>query len=258
MRSISSVIAIAVVLTALYACSDATAVPKVGLKARFSPDVLSQSTTLFYELSISEPAPVESINLRLPHGTNLAGSSLGLTECKPEILRVEGPEACPTNSIMGRGDALGGVLLASDPPRLLTEAAHVTFALGPTESESANPTILILVEGLSPTYDMLLITSQLAPTAPPYSYALNIQVPHQQAWAEGPYIALLHLKATIGPQGITYHRQENGRTITYKPRGLTTPPHCPPKGFPFEADFHFYNGETATAHDLAPCPSRKE
>ncbi len=250
--------AVAVALACLYLASSAFATPKVTLTAHFSPDVLGKSTTLFYEISISEPTPVTAMDLRLPEGTELAGSSLGLAECQPELLRIEGPQACPSNSIMGRGTAIGAIRLTSQPPRLITEPAHVLFALGPTQSENANPTVLILVEGLTPTYTMILLTSQLAPSPPPYSYALNINVPLQQMWWEGPYVALIHFKATIGPRGVTYHRKEHGRIIAFKPRGLTTPTRCPPKGFPFEAHFQFYNGTTATAHTRAPCPIQSE
>lgn len=246
--------AIMLTLAWLYIAPSALATPKVKLAAHFYPDLLGKSTTLFYEISISEPTPVTAMDLRLPTGTELAGSSLGLAECQPELLRFEGPQACPSNSIMGRGTALGAIRLTSQPPRVITEPAHVTFALGPTQSEDANPTILILVEGITPTYTMILLTSQLTPSPPPYSYALSINVPLDQMWWEGPYVALMHFKASIGPSGVTYHRREHGHIIAFKPRGLTTPTQCPARGFPFEARFQFYNGTVETARTHAPCP----
>lgn len=256
-RSIRSTAAVASACALLCATSNAAAAPHVVLRARFSPNELNTSSTLLYELSISEPTPVESIQLRLPKGAQLAGSSLGLSECLPTlVLKDEGPEACPANSIVGRGTAIGGIQLNSSPPRLIKVSANVLLAFGPPEHEGTNPTILILVEARSP-YDLILVTSQLTPAASPYSYALNIQVPLETSWTEGPDIALMHLSATIGPRGVTYRRHEHGHTIAFKPRGLTTPPHCPPKGFPFEARFRFYNGTEAVAHDRAACPTKE-
>jgi hypothetical protein len=254
-RSRPVLVAITAALAALCATQSALAAPHVSLNARFAPDLLDQSATLLYEISISQPIPVESVDLRIPRGSKLVGSSLGLSECLPlAVLEDEGPEACPANSIVGRGTAVGGIQLTSDPPRLVKAQANVLLAYGPVELESGNPTILILVEATEP-YDLILVTSQLEPVPPPYSYSLDIKVPLEQAWTEGPDIALLHLKATIGPRGITYRRREHDKIFTFKPRGLTTPSRCPPKGFPFEARFRFYDGTTAVARDRAPCPA---
>lgn len=253
------IVALALVFASLlYTAAEAAATPKVTLSAHFAPNVLGQSTTLFYELSISEPVAVETLDLKLPEGTNLAGSSLGLAECQPQLLEEEGLEACPANSIMGHGTAIGGIELTSTPPRLITTSANVSFALGPTTTETANPTILMLVEALEP-YAMIVLTSQLVPASPPYSYQLDVHAPLRTAWLEGPDIALLRMKASIGPHGITYQRTEHSRIVSFHPRGFTEPERCPGpphhhRGFPFEARLHFYDGATAVAHTRAPCP----
>src|SRR6202012_395674 len=131
-----AIIAAVLAVGCLCAAPGAFAAPKVTLHARFSPNRLARSTTLFYEVSISEPTPVESIDLRLPAGATLAGWALGLAGCQPQLPQGEGPEGCPTNSIVGRGTAMGGIRLASQPPVLITEPAHVLFALGPTKGQS--------------------------------------------------------------------------------------------------------------------------
>lgn len=253
----------ALLITAALAClahaPTALATPKVSLSARFSPNALGRSTTLFYELSISEAVAVQTLQLRLPEGMSLAGSSLGLTECQPRLLQEEGDQGCPANSIMGRGTATGGIELTSTPPRLITAEANVLFALGPTTHNSTDPSILILVEALSP-YAVIVLNSQLEPAAPPYSYTLNVHAPLRPAWLEGPDIALLHMKASIGSHGVTYHRREHGHTIAFHPRGLTEPEHCPGpphhhRGFPFSAYLRFYDGASAVAHARAPCPA---
>lgn len=235
--------------------AQAQATPRVTLKTSFEPDVAGRSTTLHYDLSVSQATPVQSIDLRLPEGLQLAATSLGLAECEPHLLEEDGPPACPANSLMGRGTATGEVVIDTDPPKAFALPAAVLFALGPSAG-NPSPTILIMVESSHP-FDMIMLTSRLVPEPPPYSYALQIEAPLLPAWSEGPDIALTHLSATIGPQEITYYRREHGIMLAFKPRGFSVPTRCPPRGYPFQAVFHFYNGATATTSDRAACPAHK-
>lgn len=250
-------IAPAVLLTLLLAgTAQATATPRVTLRTSFEPDISGASTTLHYAVSISQATPVQTIDLRLPKGLQLATSSLGLAECEPQLLQENGPPACPANSVMGRGTATGEVVLDSDPPKTFALPAAVLFALGPSEHKPS-PKILIMVESSTP-FDMIMLTSRLIPQPPPYSYSLQIEAPLLPAWFEGPDIALTRLAATIGPKGVTYYRHEDGITLAYKPRGFSVPSRCPPNGYPFQAIFHFYNGATASTNDRAPCPTHRQ
>lgn len=223
----------------------------VALSAGFEPDVLGQSTTILYKFSISQPQPVRRVTLHLPAGMELATSSLGLSECATETLRWES-ERCPANSLIGRGTAFAEVPLSFQPDAI-QEPAKVTAVLGPPEGEE--PIVLFLVEGVSPVFSTQVLPSRLATASGKFSATLTTEVPLLQTWPEGPFIALTHFQATIGPLGLTYYRREHGHLVSYHPKGLTIPSRCPRKGFLFRVEFAFYNGTQAAANSYAPCPS---
>ena len=243
-----------IVLSALLAvlvAATAAAATRVTLSARFDPDIAGQSTTILYKFAISKPLPVESVDLHLPAGMELATSSLGLSECNPTTLEEYGPEGCPPDSIVGHGTAFAEVPLAF-APHMVQEPASVTAVFGPAEKE--DPTILFFVEGRTPIYSTQVLSSRLTLNSGPFSASLTTSVPLLDVWTEGPAIALTRFQASIGPQGITYHRREHGHLVDFHPRGLSVPSRCPPKGFPFRVEFHFYNNTNATANSYAPCP----
>jgi hypothetical protein len=241
-------------LLAMLLAATAASATRVTLSARFDPDIAGQSTTILYKFEISKPLPVESVDLHLPAGMELATSSLGLSECNPTTLEEYGPEGCPPDSIIGHGTAFAEVPLAF-APHVIHEPASVTAVFGPAEQE--DPTILFFVEAIFPVYSSEVLSSRLTLSSGPFSASLTTSVPLLDAWTEGPAVALTRFHASIGPQGITYHRREHGHLIAFHPRGLSVPSRCPPKGFPFRVEFHFYNDTNATANSRAPCPKRR-
>jgi hypothetical protein len=46
----------------------------------------------------------------------------------------------------------------------------------------------------------------------------------------------------------------NGRTVSYRPHGVSVPKRCPPGGYPFAAELTFEDGTSTTADYNIPCP----
>lgn len=232
----------------------ATAAPQVRLRTRFAPDRAGASTTIYYGFTISEPAPLRSMELRLPAGMGLGTSSLGLQECTAAPLLEDGLEGCSPNAQLGFGTALAEVPLGPTfPYSVLREPLHVTALLG--ESEGPDETVLFYVESAYPIDVERVLTARLLPARPPYGDVLKINVPNWRTWPEGPFVGITPFTSTIGPRGLAYVREEHGKTIHFQPRGLTVPLTCPHGGFPIEARFKWWNGTTtARARTRVACP----
>jgi hypothetical protein len=66
----------------------------------------------------------------------------------------------------------------------------------------------------------------------------------------------VRLRATLGPDGVTYYEHVPGETLDYQPPGILLPPTCPRGGFPFAAQFNFVDGSHASARTVDPCPAK--
>jgi hypothetical protein len=66
------------------------------------------------------------------------------------------------------------------------------------------------------------------------------------------------LRATVGPQGVTYYERFDGLTLAYRPRGILLPPRCPRHGFPFSARFSFLDKSETSAATAIACPDPKQ
>jgi hypothetical protein len=69
-----------------------------------------------------------------------------------------------------------------------------------------------------------------------------------------PDVAIVSLRVTRGPQGLSYYEQAEGSTLAYTPKGILLPTTCPRGGFPFAATFSFLDGSHPVAHTTVPCP----
>lgn len=237
-------------LAGVVAQATAAAPPRVSLSTRFVPDVLGRSTTIHYGFTVSEPLPLRSLELRLPAGMGYAASELGLEDCEVSLLAEEGPEGCPPDSLLGFGVALGEVLAETT----VKERSAVTPVLGPSSGGPMN--VLFFVDGKWPAKQETILTGRLLLSAKrPYGSILTTQAPLVAAWPEGPDVGLLAFHSTIGPERLTYHRRQGGRTIAFRPRGLSVPNRCPPRGFPIAATFTWWGVEgSASASTRVPCP----
>jgi hypothetical protein len=230
----------------------AAGVPHATLSARFAPDVPGQSTTIYYGFTVFEPAPLRSMELRLPAGMGFAKSSLGLEECDPSILSEHGPKGCPPNSIVGFGSAYAEV----SAQETITEKAKVTVLLGP--ASEGHPTVLFFIEAIYPAAKELVLYSQLLPSSQPFGDALEIEVPLLQSWPGGPNIDITRLGSTIGPHGLHYYYAEHGHRIEFSPKGLNVPDRCPSGGYPVQARFHWWGvSGTGVATTRVPCGKKR-
>ncbi|HEY5342270.1 MAG TPA: hypothetical protein VIJ66_01235 [Solirubrobacteraceae bacterium] len=242
-------VALSLVLALASVTAPAAAAPLVTLSARFAPDRLGESTTIHWGFAISEPTPLRSIALHLPAGMGFAASSLGLEPCQPELLAAAGPDGCPADSRIGFGSALAEIPAQAT----VQERATVTALLGPPDGEDM--TVLFFVDGRWPANREIILMSHLLNIAGPSGATLLTEVPSLPVWPLGPDIGLMRFESTIGPDGLVYHRRLHGRTVAFKPRGVSVPDRCPAGGFLVSAVFSWWtiDGETSTSTHV-PCP----
>lgn len=247
-------LAVALLLPALLSPAPAAAVaaPRVALHARFHPDRLGASTTIHFAFAISEPAPLRSMALRLPPGMGFASTSLGIEACQPELLAQDGPAACPADSRLGRGTALAAVPAQTT----VEEKTKVTAFMGPAPAGAGQRmSVLFSVDGRWPVQRQIVLESRVSEMGSPRGATLATEVPPLSVWPEGPDIGLMRFHSTIGPEGLTYHRRLGGKTISFKPRGITVPEHCPHGAFRVSATFSWWGVEgSQTAQTQVRCP----
>jgi hypothetical protein len=233
----------------------APASQSVSLGASFSPYRLGGRTTIGFDFKIAAPAgqipsAVTDINVRYPQNVGIILSGLGIEECSPLMLASNG---CPVNSIMGRGSALAEMRFGQ---HVVKESAQLTIAR--TADEGGHVALLFYAVGPSPVDTQILSPAQLVPATAPFGGRLNIELPLVPSVPGAPDIAITQIQATIGPKGVSYDEQLDGRTIPYSPRGILLPDTCPRGGFPFSAEFTFLDGSRPTARAVIPCPGKKQ
>ncbi len=228
--------------------------PGASLSAAFTPERLGQRSTLDFGFSFSTPPgqvppPLTQIELRYPDNLGIALSGLGLTTCTGQTLETSGPARCPPNSVMGYGVALTGVVLGSTT---ITESAPITILRSP--DQEGHLAVLFSAEGTTPVDTRIVFPGLLLPAPAPFGGLVSVGVPLVPTLPGAPYISVMQLHATIGPENVTYYEQAGGTTLAYRPKGILLPAGCPPGGFPFAAEFSLSNGSHASARTAAPCP----
>ena len=234
----------------------ADAAQSVKLAVSFTPDRLGASTTIGFGFTITAskgdvPPPLTDVNLHLPSGMDLSSSTMGEVACHRKALLDFGVAGCSPNSRMGYGVARVVVRVES---QLIYEPATVGVFIG--VPENSRTTLLFYSEGVSPVYAQLIFSCQLLPDFGQFGGRLNTVVPLIPTWPGGPDASVVGFRSTIGPAHLLYRRRTHGQVITYHPKGIGVPLHCPKGGFPFAADFGFLDGTHTTARKTIPCPSR--
>lgn len=249
--------ACAIALAGCACCaSGAHAAQSVKLRVAFDPDVAGQRTTIKLDLRVGDqtnaaPAPLTGLDLRLPTNMGIATTTLGESNCNPASLIGGGLDGCSANARIGFGSATTVVPVGD---RTVQEKVSLNALMGPPAEDRLE--VLFYIEGLSPVLTRLVLPSVLQSDSQPFGEQLDTTVPLIQAWPEGPNLALETFDSTIGPLGLTYHREVRGREVSYRPKGVRVPETCPPGGYPFAAVLHFEDGSQSTADYRVPCAKR--
>lgn len=191
------------------------------------------------------------MTLRYPGNLGFALSGLGLATCDPATLAALGPKGCPANSRMGFGAASAQIAVEG---LAVPEPTQVSIVRGPTREGHLG--LLFYVDGEAPVIAQLVLPGALVPAEPPFGGAVRLDVPLVPSWPEGPDVAIVHLRSTLGPEHLTYYEHVKGKTIAYNPEGILLPKVCPRGGFRFLGTFTFVDGSRATAGTAVPCPPR--
>jgi hypothetical protein len=229
----------------------------VSLNASFTPERLGKPTTIAFGFQIATPServpsPLIDVALLYPENLGVASSGLGLATCTQVNLEAHGPHGCPINSRMGYGAAVAEVPFG---PRILHERAGLTLLAGPVQNGHLG--LLFYAEGVSPIAAQIIFPGLILPAPAPFGGDLNTTLPLVPSVPEAPYVAIVSLHTTIGPNHITYYERIHGRYIGFRPKGIVLPRSCPHGGFPFSAELHFLNGTSAHAHTVVPCPGKR-
>src|SRR4029077_7053278 len=92
----------------------------------------------------------------------------------------------------------------------------------------------------------LALPAVLTPPPPPFGGAINVNVPLVPSLPEGPNVAIVKLRSTLGPEHIVYYERVHGQIVAYHPRGVLLPNRCPRGGFRFAAELSFQDGSRAS------------
>ncbi len=238
----------------LPAAAAAVAPPPVTLRAALDPEQLGESTTVSVGFQIASPpgqlpSPLTEFDVRLPAGMGLAATTLGLETCSTEALLRGGAAGCSVESRMGFGSASVEASLGS---QLVNESARVSILMG--QPIAGHTTMLYYFEGKAPVIAPLVFPSEVLSVANSPTSEFDTAIPPIPGLPGSPDVSILSLRASIGPNHLTYYRRVHGRLVGYRPIGMSVPSTCPRGGFVFSGEFGFQDGAHTTAKTTVACP----
>jgi hypothetical protein len=237
--------------------ASAPAAPSVKIHASFTPERLGRGTTVGFGFDVAvpvgqDPLPLAQLDVRYPAQLGIATSGLGVASCTAATLEALGPKGCPVESLMGHGSALTEIPFG---PGILRETASITIVRGPVQNGQAS--LLFYSEGGTTVDAQVVFTGLLLPAPAPFGGVVSTSLPPIPTLPESFDVALVRLRYTLGPGGLTYYERIHGELVPYHPRGIILPSSCPRGGFPFAASFVFLGGEHTRATTEVPCPRRR-
>ncbi|MGO9319218.1 MAG: hypothetical protein ACLQBY_00170 [Solirubrobacteraceae bacterium] len=246
--------ATAVALLAASAPANAAASGGAEVHVGFRPARVGTSTTVALDIRVgaahrASAAPLTGIELLLPAGVSAGSSTLGTATCTAGTLRLKGPGGCPSNALMGHGNAVVAVPLGSVT---ITEHVAITIVMAPAVEE--HTTMLFYADGTNPVISQLVFQGALLEGTAPFGAKLDTTIPAIAGLPGAPDVSLIELHTEIGPQGLRYFKHAHGRLVTYRPRGFQLGGRCPRGGYPVAAALVFADGSTETASSRTPCP----
>ncbi len=238
-------------VVAMIAPAAASAKPRMN--AAFSPNRLGASTTIKLGFDVGSTAsPLVGVELHLPSGVTSGFNQLGVDTCDAEQLQASGPSACPRNSVVGRGRGAVSVPVGLDQ---ILEPLAISIFMAPAVEEQTS--MLFYVDGTDPVISQLVFHSSMLGDEPPFGAEITTEVPEVPGLPGSPPAALVSMQTELGPRGLRYTKQVNGKTVSFSPEGFDVPPSCPSAGFPFASTFTFANGVRESATTRVPCPKRR-
>lgn len=234
-----------VVFSLALACLPAAAgaqATTAALHPSLRPDRLGASATFTLDLHFGGgeydvPAPLSRSVLHLPVGLELSDDHIA--PCSASRLRARGASGCSSRSLIGRGSALADAPIGAI---VETEQASIWAFLGPLRG--ANPTIEILVEGVTPLERRVVVTGEVLPDSSPYGEKLVMMVPAIPTIPLEPDASVVNFSLTVGAA----RRGGHASAMVRVPR------HCPAGGFPFLDQLSFADGSGAEASARVRCP----
>lgn len=237
----------------------AQAAETASLHIGFSPYRLGKSTTLKIALKLGVagsrdglPSPVTRFDMGIPANMELIASSLGLAICRPAALLSGGREGCSPNARIGYGSAEIKVPVG---PEAVPEAASIDAEMGPPVDGQIG--VLLYAEAGAPVAAQLIFPGVLFGGSGASGQSLDTSVPLIPTLPGAPDISMVSMNLSLGPDRLTYYEQVRGRTVAYKPEGISLPTSCPRGGFRFTSDISFLDGSTARAASTVPCPTAR-
>lgn len=241
------------------AAAPAAAIAKqsVSLTAALIPDRPGARATMEFGVRVTSPngtpaSPTIRMQLAYPANIGIANSGLGLDVCEPSLLAADGPDACPTDSRIGLGNA---TVVVPFSQRLIRESAQVTVFSAPVQDGELG--MLLVATARAPIIAELALPARIVPAPAPFGGSLDTSFPLVSTVPEGSHVAMVQFEATIGPRHITYVEDVRGRAVRYTPQGLLLPNRCPKGGFPFKVDLTFEDGTQAHAATAVKCPDSR-
>jgi hypothetical protein len=244
-----------VAVVVIYATSTAQGSQTARLGVTFAPYRLGHAASVSFHTQISAahgqtPSPLSELVMHYPSSLGFAVSGLGTATCSERTLEDRGPRGCPTDSLMGRGSV---VVVIPVGPETVEENATVAILRAPQEGGIA---MFFYAEGIEPVLADVIFNGLLSEGTGPGSENIFVSVPLVQGLPGGPNVAVVALRATFGPLGLTYLERTRGKLVPYRPQGILLPNRCPAGGFRFSADFTFQDGTHSVAGARVPCPPR--
>jgi hypothetical protein len=247
-RAFILVLALALGMGATVATAAAETSPTSRISAAFTPERLGAATTVTFAFAISAPvgtpAALEEVVVGYPRNLGFATSGLGIAACMPAALEALGAQACPANSRMGHGDAVVEIPIG---PEVVHENVAIEVFAAPSPDGYLH--ILAYVSGVYPILAQVLLSGVLLPGH------LNIVIPPIPSLPAAPYVAVTHMRLTLGGH-LVYYERRGSRNVAYRPPGVGLPRSCPHGGFAFAASFGFIDGSRSAARAAVPCPRR--
>ena len=225
-RKAASLLAVAIGVGALTAPGSALATQVASISAKISPlkPGAHAALTLGFHIRTldgSLPSALTGLVFHYPRSLGIGSSELGQASCNPQALQVRGPKACPPNSIMGHGPLAEFQV----SPEISEEAASIALVAGP--SSNGYVKMLISATGVFPVEARIVMSNVLPPGR------LRFSVPLVPGIPEGPDVAVVNVKATIGGH-LTYYTRRNGRRCPTTRRASCCRRAAPAVGLPLQ------------------------